>query len=149
MIRRTSKVVRRTWKAAAILIAVFLLGGLAGGALARTMAMRELAGAMRGPPSEARARFRMESMRRHLDLDDAQAEEVAAIVREAETEREALMDACKPGLDALRERTEARIRAELRPDQLQRHEEMEKHRPGPSGGPRHGPRRHGRGDRER
>jgi hypothetical protein len=146
MIRRASKVVRRTWKAAAILIAVFLLDGLAGGAVARTMAMRELAGVMRGPPSEARARFRMEAMRRHLDLDDAQAKQLETIVADAETERETLMNACKPGLDELRERTEARIRAVLRPDQLARHEEMEKHRPGPPGGPRHGPRRHRRGD---
>ena len=52
------------WKPIAILIAVFLLGGIAGAGAGRALAMKELAGAMRGPPTEARARFRLEAMRR-------------------------------------------------------------------------------------
>lgn len=126
------------WKPIAILIAVFVLGGAAGVGAGRTLAMKELAGAMRGPPTEARARFRMEAMRRHLDLDDAQATAIEAIVTEAETERETLMATCGPPLEELRVRTDERIRAVLRPDQRSKHEELERRRPrhGPRGGPR-------------
>jgi hypothetical protein len=102
--------------------------------------MKELAGAMRGPPTEARARFRLEAMRRHLDLDDEQVRAIEAIVTEAEAEREALMASCGPSLDELRRRTDERIDAVLRPDQRARHEELERRRPPPPRrGPRHGP----------
>lgn len=129
------------WKTIAVLVAVFLLGGLAGAGGGRFLAMRELAGTMRGPPAEARARFRVEAMRRHLDLDDAQARELEVIFDEAETEREALMRSCGPGLEELRTRTEARVDAVLRPEQRARHEELERRRPRrpPHGGGRHGP----------
>ena len=129
------------WKPIAVLVAVFLLGGVAGAGGGRLLAMRELAGTMRGPPAEARARFRLEAMRRHLDLDDAQAQELEAILDEAETEREALMRSCGPGLEELRARTEARVDAVLRPDPRARPQELERRRPRrpPHGGGPRGP----------
>lgn len=127
------------WKPYAVLAAVFLFGGIAGVAVGRVTALRDLATTFRGPPAEARANFRLQAMRRHLDLTDAQVRELEAILTEAETERDKLLDQCRPGLDTLRERTDARVKEVLTPEQRARHDELEgmrKRHPGP---PPHGP----------
>ncbi|WP_437724202.1 hypothetical protein [Sorangium sp. So ce861] len=133
------------WKPLAVLAAVFLFGGVAGAALGRGMALRDLEATFRGPPAEARAQFRLRAMRRHLDLTDRQVRELRATLADAEAERDRLLSECRPGLDALRDRTDARVKGVLTPDQLTRYEEFEaerRRRPGP---PPHGPGHHGRG----
>ncbi|WP_437812596.1 hypothetical protein [Sorangium sp. So ce1078] len=133
------------WKPLAVLAAVFLLGGVAGAALGRGMALRDLEATFRGPPAEARAQFRLRAMRRHLDLTDGQVRELRSTLAEAETERDRLLSECRPALDALRDRTDARVKSVLTPDQLTRYEEFEaerRRRPGP---PPHGPGHPGRG----
>ncbi|MEZ4314094.1 MAG: hypothetical protein R3F14_39240 [Polyangiaceae bacterium] len=117
-------------KGLAVLAAVFALGGVAGLAVGRTMALREMRHMIDGPPPEARARFRLEAMRRHLRLTDAQTEQVRAILAEADSERDRLMETCGPGLDDLRKRTDARVREVLDEEQRKRFDE--------------GPSRHGR-----
>ncbi len=116
-------------KSIAWLLAVFLLGGAAGAGFGRAGALRELEGAMRGPPTEARARFRVEAMRRHLDLDAGQTSQLASIFAEAEAERDRLMESCRPGLDELRERTEERVKGVLTAEQAARYEEVGPGRP--------------------
>jgi Spy/CpxP family protein refolding chaperone len=113
------------WKPAAVLAAVFLFGGITGVAIGRTTAIRDLQTTFRGPPTEARAQFRLEAMRRHLDLTDDQTRKLEAIFSEAETEREKLLDTCRPGLDALRDQTNTRVNEILTPEQRARHEELE------------------------
>lgn len=111
-----------------LLCAVFGLGGVAGAAASRAWTFREIRGSFgRGPP-EARARMRLEAMRHHLDLTDAQTSEVDGILREAEAERERLIEPCRGGLDALRDRTDAKIRDRLQPEQRARFEEVRKRR---------------------
>lgn len=123
-------------KAALLLAAVFLLGGMSGVVVGRVTAMREVRRAMGGPPGE-RARFRFEAMRRHLDLRDDQAERVKAILDEADGEREALLGSCGPGLEGLRARTHEKIRALLDEEQKRRLDDFEAHR-GHGRGPRGG-----------
>ncbi len=120
-------------KAAAVLAAVFVLGGVAGGAVGRITALREMGRMMEGPPPEARARFRLEAMRRHLALRDEQVARVQAIMSEADTERDRLMETCGPGLDDLRRRTDARLRAVLDEDQQKRFDDMSARRGRPPG----------------
>ncbi|APR85000.1 Hypothetical protein A7982_10349 [Minicystis rosea] len=126
-------------KAAAVLVAVFLLGGLAGGALGRMTAFRELNRMMEGP----HARSRLEAMRRHLDLRDDQVPRLRAILDEADAERDKLMGQCEPGLEALHKRTDARIRELLDDEQKKRLDALGARRGhrrhGPWGGPPHGP----------
>lgn len=127
-------------KAAMVLALVFLLGGLAGGAIGRFTAMREVGRMMGGPPGEARSRFRLEALRRHLDLREDQIDRVKAILDEADVERERLMGSCGPGLDDLRARTDARVRALLDEDQrkqLDAFEARRGQRRGPRGGHGH------------
>ncbi|WP_437326432.1 hypothetical protein [Sorangium sp. So ce381] len=140
------------WKPLAVLAAVFLFGGVAGAAIGRVTALRDLEATFRGPPTEARAQFRLRAMRRHLDLTDRQVRELRATIAEAEAERERLLSECRPALDALRDRTDARVKGVLTPEQLTRYEELEADRrrhPGPppfGPGPGRGRGPGGRGD---
>ncbi|WP_437529321.1 hypothetical protein WME79_47510 [Sorangium sp. So ce726] len=140
------------WKPLAVLAAVFLFGGVAGAAIGRVTALRDLEASFRGPPAEARAQFRLKAMRRHLDLTDRQVRELRATIAEAEAERDRLLSECRPALDALRDRTDARVKGVLTPEQLTRYEELEAERrrhPGPppfGPGPGRGRGPGGRGD---
>jgi Spy/CpxP family protein refolding chaperone len=112
------------FKAIGILVAVFLLGGVAGGASMRVHMLSQWSDTMRAPPTKARARWRLDAMQRHLDLSDEQRSKLETILTESAEEREQLTDDCRPALDALRERTDARIREVLTPEQQTKHQEM-------------------------
>lgn len=119
----------RRWtrlKPVAFVVGVFLLGGVCGAGLTRALMFREVHQVMDGPPSEARAHFRMQAMRRHLDLDDVQAVKIEQILGESEAERDKIAQPCKPGFDELRTRTDSRIREVLRPDQREAYEKFSK-----------------------
>lgn len=115
---------RARLKAAAVLAAVFVLGGLAGGAAGRISAQHELRHMMEGPPDQARANFHLEAMRRHLDLTDDQVGKVRAVLSEADADRDKLMASCGPGLDDLRTRTDARLREILTEEQRKRFDKL-------------------------
>jgi Spy/CpxP family protein refolding chaperone len=125
-------------KAALLFIGVFALGGAAGAGASRAYMWRQIRPTMDAPFGEARARFRLQAMQRQLDLSSEQLTKVEAILRDAEAERERLLSACQPGLDELRQRTEAQILEVLRPEQRDRYRELARHR-GPPGrrGPGH------------
>jgi Spy/CpxP family protein refolding chaperone len=127
----------RRYKPIAILLAVFALGAVAGVGGMRAFELRELEGTMGRPPSEARARFRLEAMRRRLDLSDEQQTKLEAILRAAEDERERALASCRPGLDSLRDKTDAEIEAILTPEQREEHRRFVERRR--QRGPRHGP----------
>jgi len=130
------------WKPVAVLAAVFLFGGITGAALGRMTAIRDLQSTFRGPPTEARAQFRLEAMRRHLDLTDDQVRRLEAILSEVEAEREKLLSTCRPGLDALRDQTDARVKEILTPEQRALLETLDTRRR--HHGPHRGPGRHDR-----
>ncbi|WP_434044527.1 MULTISPECIES: hypothetical protein [Sorangium] len=138
------------WKPLAVLAAVFLFGGVAGAAIGRSTALSDLEATLRRPPTEARAQFRLRAMRRHLDLTRDQVRELKATLAEAESERERLLAECRPALDELRDRTDARVKSALTPEQRARYEELEaerRERPGPPRGPGHPGRGRGPGGR--
>ena len=125
-----------------MLAAMFVLGGATGGAIGRASALREMRHMMEGPPGEARANFRLEALRRHLDLSADQVDKMRAVMAEADAERDKAMAACDPGMEELRKRTDAKVRAILNDEQKKRFDELQKRRgrPGPwMGGPMGGP----------
>jgi len=111
-------------KAALFFVGVFALGAVAGAGASRIYVLHQLRPAMDSSLTEARARFRLEAMKRHLDLSDEQAAKVEAIERGAEPEHEGLLSACRPGLEGLRERIDAQILEILRPEQRERYREL-------------------------
>lgn len=123
-------------RAVVILIAVFVLGGAFGFAVGRGVALREVREVVGGPPEEARVRMRLAAMRRHLELDAEQTRRVEDILREADATLHERMEACRPGLEELRVRTDERIREVLSPEQRRRFDERPRF---DGGGRRHGP----------
>lgn len=105
------------WAAAAF-VGVFALGAVAGAGGARAYMFKEFATPFEGPPREARARFRMEAMRRQLDLSPDQVKKIRTILQNSEGELEAAMKPCRDELDALHKRTNDRITESLEPAQV-------------------------------
>ncbi len=126
-------------RGAALVLAVFVAGGvvgalgyrqLAGHRLGRSNAWRDgrEGHEWRGPEGrEARGfdardgqgmeRMLLHALERHVGLDEPQRDRVVAILAEAHRERRTLLAPVEPALDAFRKRTEARVREVLRPDQ--------------------------------
>ena len=92
-----------------------------------------------GPPGAAQ---KLAHLDRALDLSDEQASQLLDVLQAAEAEREALhaqaMDAYRPEICALRQTTEAEIRAILTPEQVARLEQLHQERAGRRDG-RRGP----------
>jgi hypothetical protein len=99
----------------------------------RAGAAREMRHLMEGPPGQARANFRLEALRRHLDLSADQVEKLRAVMSEADAEREKAMAACDPGMEDLRKRTDAKVRAILDEAQQKRFDDLSKRRGRPPG----------------
>jgi hypothetical protein len=114
-------------KAALMLAGMFLLGGVAGVAVGRLSALHDLRRMVEGPPAEARVNFRVEVMRRHLDLSPDQVVRVRAVMEQIDAEREKLMAACSPGMEELRQRADAQLREILNEEQRRRFDEMRAH----------------------
>jgi hypothetical protein len=100
----------------AIVLAVFASGVLFGVALSRHVERRGPFGFERGE-GQGMERMLLGAIDRHVGLDDAQRERVAAILREGHGERRAILRPLEPALEELRRRNESRIRAILREDQ--------------------------------
>lgn len=111
-------------KILAILLGVFAFGGLAGGFAGRAFTLGELRKTMSGPPGEARRKLRLDAMRRDLDLTEDQVGRITAIMKAGEPDWETAMKACRPDMDALRERSDAAILEVLTPDQRPKYQEL-------------------------
>ena len=105
------------WAAAAF-VGVFALGAVAGAGGTRAYMLKEFAMPFEGPPREAKARFRIEAMRRQLDLTADQVQKIRTIMHETEDEFENATKPCRETLDALHKRTNDRIIETLTPDQV-------------------------------
>lgn len=104
-------------RGAALVLAVFV-GGMAVGALGfRTFAHRRMDHAFEGREGQGMERMLLHAIDRRVDLDATQRDKVASILSESQHERRALMEPAEPALDALRKKTESRIRDALRPEQ--------------------------------
>jgi len=108
-------------KPLAFVLGVFLLGGVAGGAATRAYTMDELRPTI--APTD-RVKFKVDTMRRDLDLSDDQARQIEEILRSVRSDRERVIKPCKPDLDELRESTHTRIHEVLNAKQRVRHDEL-------------------------
>jgi Spy/CpxP family protein refolding chaperone len=111
-------------RAAAVLGAVFALGGVTGAGVMRWQMADELSSTLKLPPHEARARFRLRAMRHHLNLNDEQAAKIETILLEADRERGEIATPCRPTLDAQRERVRQKIDEVLTPEQRREHQAL-------------------------
>lgn len=117
-----------TAKVLGILLGVFVFGGLAGGFAGRAITLAEFRRTVTGSPGEVRAKWRIEALRREIELTDQQVGQLTAIMKESEPDRDAAMKPCRPDIDALRAKTDAKILEILTPAQRPKYEEYVKRR---------------------
>jgi Spy/CpxP family protein refolding chaperone len=113
---------RTTLKVWLVLVIVFLLGAVTGGAF--------IGGAITGfnralsRPDRNTPRDRTEKMRRDLSLTDEQMKSVSAILDDTKNEYKALRQELKPRFDEPRQKARNKIRALLTPEQQQKFDAM-------------------------
>jgi hypothetical protein len=105
------------WAAAAF-VGVFALGAVAGAGGTRAYMFKEFGSPFDGSPREVRARLRIDSMRRQLDLSPEQVQKIRTILQSTDDEIEIAMKPCREELDTLRKRTDERIVETLDPAQV-------------------------------
>ena len=109
-----------------ILLAVFLLGGVAGGGV--TYAMTQSAQAASTRAGNGLSRHRLKALQRRLDLDRDQHERVAAILEEDDRDARAIsrdiVARCGEPLRAHEAKVDDEIRDVLRPEQKRRFERI-------------------------
>ena len=106
---------RTTLKVWLVLVVVFLLGSLTGGAV--TGFYRSMSRPNRGEPRE-------EKLRRDLGLTGEQMKAVTAILDDTKNEYKALRQELKPRFDEPRLKARGKIRALLTPEQQQKFDAM-------------------------
>ena len=117
----------KRWKAVAGVLLVFLLGVLAGGVGVYRYHRKAFDRFARGGP-EMVSEFFLRKLSRELSLDDSQKERVEAIVRRTAGEAREVRQQCRPRIDEIFERGRREIRAELRPEQQRRFDEIDAER---------------------
>lgn len=106
-----------TLKVWLVLVVVFVLGSVTGGAV--TGFYRSMSRPDRNAP-----RDKMEKLRRDLNLTDDQVKSVSAILDETKNEYKALRTELKPRFDEPRQKARGKIRALLSTEQQQKFDAM-------------------------
>ena len=100
-----------------VLVAVFVLGAVTGGALTGLYRSRASSTAAGRDNRERAMKERFEKMRQELNLSDQQTTQVRAILDETRNEYRALREELRPRFDEPRMKARAKIRALLDTDQ--------------------------------
>jgi len=109
------------WKTIASIVVVFLLGALAGGIVSYEISMRRVEGVIRGESRPTRE-YIVRRLDRRLHLDAAQRQQLRNIVEETHLQIKAVRKQLRPETDEILARSQDKVRALLRPDQLQEYE---------------------------
>jgi hypothetical protein len=104
----------KNWKAIVGVIAVFILGGLAGSFTTIAIVRHRL---VRGHGSQMMADLIVRRLSWELRLDRAQRSQLRVIVSEGQQEMKPLRRQIQPQIEDILTRSEAKLRAVLRPDQ--------------------------------
>jgi Spy/CpxP family protein refolding chaperone len=107
----------KNWKAIVGVVAVFVLGALAGSFTTVGVIRHRF---HHGQPGQAMADHIVRKLSRDLRLDTAQREQLRAIVNDGRKEMQAL----RPRIEDILTRSEAKTRAILRPDQQQEFDKL-------------------------
>jgi Spy/CpxP family protein refolding chaperone len=127
-----NEIAKRPWKAVMLLLAVFVAGGLVGGALAEW------------EPWEHDHRRDANGMVAHLteelELTQAQADSITAVLDRWRPTMDSAWAEVRPRIETVRAQIRSDIAAQLTPDQQAKYEEMMKRHREPPKGPKPPPR---------
>jgi len=125
-----NEMTKRPWKAATLLAAVFLAGGLLGGALARMLPM---AAPSRDPNGM------LNHMTQELDLTGPQQDSIRAILDRYRPAMDSAWSEVRPRIETVRARVRSDIAAQLTPEQRAKYDAMMKRHDEARQGPTHRP----------
>jgi Spy/CpxP family protein refolding chaperone len=117
----------KRWKSILGVLLVFLLGALAGAAVVHRVDRQGAEGILSGRGG-ATADLIVRRLSRSLDLDSAQRDQVRAIVTETRREIIEIRKPVQAQVEATIERSRARVRAILRPDQQEKFDRIRSER---------------------
>lgn len=117
----------KRWKSILGVLLVFLLGALAGAAVVHRVDRQGAEGILSGRGG-ATADLIVRRLSRSLDLDPAQRDQVRAIVTETRREIIEIRKPVQAQVEATLERSRARVRAILRPDQQEKFDRIRSER---------------------
>jgi Spy/CpxP family protein refolding chaperone len=117
----------KRWKSILGVLLVFLLGALAGAAVVHRVDRQGAEGILSGRGG-ATADLIVKRLSRSLDLDPAQRDQVRAIVTETRREIIEIRKPVQAQVEATIERSRARVRAILRPDQQEKFDRIRSER---------------------
>jgi Spy/CpxP family protein refolding chaperone len=117
----------KRWKSILGVLLVFLLGALAGAAVVHRVDRQGAEGILSGRGG-ATADLIVRRLSRSLDLDPAQRDQVRAIVTETRREIIEIRKPVQAQVEATIERSRARVRAILRPDQQEKFDRIRSER---------------------
>ena len=105
-------------KSILLLLGVFSLGGVTGGAVVRAVALRHMNALFDGSSLVLRQRAFVSSLKREIDLDDRQMAEVQRILAEHAPELHEIRRTIGPRTARIRATMMDEMRKVMRPDQL-------------------------------
>jgi hypothetical protein len=111
----------KKWKAIISIIVVFLLGSLAGALVTHEIYQHRMERFFRGEPKRE---LIVRRLGHELDLDTAQSVQLRVIVNETDAEIKNVRKQIRPQIEEILERSQNRVRAILRPDQLDKYEKI-------------------------
>jgi hypothetical protein len=106
------------WKAVISVILIFLLGGIAGALLMHRTDQQKIESIMHGEPGTTRE-FIVTRLNRELSLDSTQHEQLRTIVGETHAQIRNVRKEYRPQIDEVIKRSQDKVRAILRPEQLE------------------------------
>jgi hypothetical protein len=113
----------KQWKAIASVILVFLLGALTGALVTHTIYRQKMENIIKDEPRTMREVI-VQRLDRKLNLDPVQLEQVRATVKETHSEMKNVRKQIRPQIEEILDRSQAKVRAILRPDQLEKYEKI-------------------------
>ncbi len=111
----------KKWKTIVSVIIVFLLGTLAGALITHEIYQHRIESFIRGEPKRE---LIVRRLSHELNLDATQSRELSIIVKDTSAEIKDVRKQIRPQIEEILARSQDRVRAILRPDQLEKYEKI-------------------------
>jgi uncharacterized protein YneF (UPF0154 family) len=111
------------WKTIVSVVLVFILGAVAGALVTHRIYQQKIENIMKNEP-RTRSEFIVQRLNHELHLDTTQLEQLRLIIKDTHTEIKNVRKQFRPQMDEILARSQDKVRAILRPDQLTKYEKI-------------------------
>lgn len=111
------------WKTIVSVVLVFILGAVAGALVTHRIYQQKIENIMKNEP-RTRSEFIVQRLNHELHLDTTQLEQLRVIIKDTHTEIKNVRKQFRPQMDEILARSQDKVRAILRPDQLTKYEKI-------------------------